>query len=411
MRLKVCSAAMAACALAFLASLPARADTVDEMLRAAAYEGPLTSGTAKLETIAEPKARFALGALRLVLATEHLVQGLYRHGLSTPEAAIPILRIPVPANPRPEALTYDGFRSILARFDADLGSAQAALEAVGDGPVSLPVDLSLVRIDMNGDGTASESERLWSVLAAVDPGIAAVTRHGEAPVPVGGYLVTFDAGDVPWMLGYVHVLRAVVTFWLAHDFSAQFQQTYHAFFPHAGLPFSDALTVDTPLDIDGASLADLVAFVHLLNCPVVDKAQLGQALAHLRAVPALSRKSWTAILAETDDDHEWLPNPRQTNRFPSLPVTQDRIGAWLKGMNLLEEVLDGRRLVPHWRFTKGLNLKRAVLDHDRFDPVLWATGTGIAPFLEDGTTLSTDEWTGILDAFRGSFGSYAVWFN
>ena len=80
-------------------------------------------------------------------------------------------------------------------------------------------------------------------------------------------------------------------------------------------------------------------------------------------------------------------------------------------MNLLEEVLDGRKLVPHWRFAKGLNLKRAILDHERFDPILWATGTGLAPFLEDGTTLSTDEWNSVLATFRGSFGNYAVWFN
>ncbi|MBE7198912.1 MAG: hypothetical protein INR70_14080 [Parafilimonas terrae] len=410
MRSTVLSATVA-CGLACSAPLAARADTTDDILRAAVYEGPLTSGVARLESIAEPKARFALGASRLVLATEHLAQGLYRHGLSTPPAAIPILRIPVPPNRTPEPLTYDGFRSILTRFDADLGSAQAALETVGDGPISLPVDLSLVRIDLDGDGIASEPERLWPVLAAIDPEPAAGTGPAEASRPDGGYPVTFDAGDVPWMLGYVHVLRSIVTFWLAHDFSAQFEQTYHAFFPHAGLPFSDAPTIDTPLDIDGASLADLVAFVHLLNCPVTDKARLGQALAHLRAVPALSRKSWTAILAETDDDHEWLPNPRQTNRFPSLPVTEVRIAAWLKAMDLLEEVLDGRKLVPHWRFTKGVNVKRAILDHERFDPVLWATGTGVAPFLADGPTLSADEWNGILQAFGSSFGGYAAWFN
>jgi hypothetical protein len=148
----------------------------------------------------------------------------------------------------------------------------------------------------------------------------------------------------------------------------------------------------------------------ILNWPVREPARLAAALSHLRAVPALSRESWRHILAESDDDDEWIPNPRQTNRFP-LPVDQERIDAWLGAMAQFEEVLDGRKLIPHWRFTKGVNFRRALTDHKTFDLVLWVTGTGLAPFLEDGPVLTSSEWDEITALLEGNFFGYAVWFN
>ena len=41
------------------------------------------------------------------------------------------------------------------------------------------------------------------------------------------------------------------------------------------------------------------------------------ALAHLEAMIALSRESWKFILAEPDDDHEWVPNPKQHSVLPN----------------------------------------------------------------------------------------------
>ena len=149
----------------------------------------------------------------------------------------------------------------------------------------------------------------------------------------------------------------------------------------------------------------------LLNWPVREPERLSRALEHFRAVPVLSRESWRLILAETDDENEWIPNPHQTNRFPGLPVTQERVDAWLRVMGEFEAVLDGRTLVPHWRFEKGFNLRRALTEHQTFDAVLWVTGTGLAPFLEDGPTVSSEDWNEMLGAFGGNFFGYAIWFN
>ena len=46
-----------------------------------------------------------------------------------------------------------------------------------------------------------------------------------------------------------------------------------------------------------------------------------------------------------------------------------------------------------------------------FDLVLWVTGHGVLPFLEDGPFADPRVWNQAGQAFRGQFLSYAIWFN
>ncbi len=48
----------------------------------------------------------------------------------------------------------------------------------------------------------------------------------------------------------------------------------------------------------------------------------------MKSVIALSRKTWDAVRAETDNDNEWLPGPNQKGVL-DLPVTGDMIASWL----------------------------------------------------------------------------------
>ena len=60
----------------------------------------------------------------------------------------------------------------------------------------------------------------------------------------------------------------------------------------------------------------------------------------------LSRLSWKEILAETDDDREWVPAPKQTSRaIAALPVTQEIVDGWLAVLDDIDAVLDGRKLI------------------------------------------------------------------
>jgi hypothetical protein len=128
-------------------------------------------------------------------------------------------------------------------------------------------------------------------------------------------------------------------------------------------------------------------------------------------VVALSRQSWQEIEAETDDDREWIPNARQTSPFQTLQVDTARIAAWYQVLDEAEAVLDGKKLIPHWRFGQGINLRRVFEDPRPFDLVLWITGPAALPYLEDGPVITPEEWARIMEAFEGRFGLFALWVN
>jgi hypothetical protein len=85
----------------------------------------------------------------------------------------------------------------------------------------------------------------------------------------------------------------------------------------------------------------------------------------LLKVAELNRETWKHVRAETDDDHEWLPNPRQEGVL-GLPVRNEMIDAWLAMMAELEALLDGKRTLPGvlniGKNGKGLNLKTLLDD-------------------------------------------------
>ena len=89
----------------------------------------------------------------------------------------------------------------------------------------------------------------------------------------------------------------------------------------------------------------------------------------------LNRETWTHIRKETDDDYEWLPHPKQSDQL-GLPLTDERIDAWLNMIAQWEGLLKGERCSRHFgsRFDslqtqelgQGLNVKK-LLDDPRAD--------------------------------------------
>ena len=140
-----------------------------------------------------------------------------------------------------------------------------------------------------------------------------------------------------------------------------------------------------------AAIADMIAFIHLLHWPVAEPERMRSVLAHLEAIPPLSRENWTRILAETDNGKEWLPNPRQTGFLPGVTVTQEQIDGWMLFLDEFEALLKGEKLLPHWRFDKGINLRRIFLEPTTFDVVLLIQGSAAIPYLEDGSSATGDD--------------------
>jgi hypothetical protein len=379
------------------------------------YAGTLEAGENALRAIvsAEPgnaEARFALGGVLLLRGVERFGQGLYRHGLQAPRTMfLPLFGLPIEVNPRPEPLTYDKFRALLARLVQDLDAAETELARVEDPAVKLQVDLARIRLDLDGDGAASERERLPAIIES----LAQAARRRGLQSPAGdSFPVAFDLADVYWLRGYANLIAVSAEFFLAHDFRVTFDMTFHLFFPRAGLPFSRLFVEPSPATggIEMGSIFDAVAFIHLIRWDVAEPARLASVHKRLKAVIGLSRKTWAAVRAETDDDNEWLPGPHQKGVL-DMPVTEEMITAWLAMLEELENVLDGRKLAPHPRFTRGINIKKVFTEPEPFDLVLWITGHGVLPFLEDGPVLDARTWAQASQVFRGQFLSYAFWFN
>ena len=368
-------------------------------------EGRLEAGRERLsEHLADhpdaAEARYALGVVELLQAVERLGQGLHRYGLRAQSPELPFVRLPIPENRDPDRVTYGAFRELLDRFREDLGRAAKTLAKVGDADVKLRIPVGAIRLDLDGDGEAAESERLWKLFTTVAWRAAKLSDKQKA-FPIG-----FDRADVQWMIGYTHLLRAMVETWLAYDTRAFFRQTAPMVF--AGAPQSRVeLRAD---EYDG--IANTIAAIHLMRFEPSEPERLSAARKHLLAMVERSRRCWKAALAETDDDREWIPNAEQTSLTP-LEVTGERIEAWRRFLDEAEAVLRGKKLLPHWRVPgeRGINLKRAFEEPRRFDLVMWAHGAAAAPYVAKGPVISEEMARQLTAAFQGRFLAFAVWFQ
>jgi hypothetical protein len=399
---------------------PAIAGPAGDTLKAALYSGALAEGLATLEPMAaggDSEAAFGVGAIRLTQAIEGLVQALYRHGFALPSTGSafgPGVTVPIPANPKPEPFDYAGVRGMLQDLVTGLDAARASFEVAGpSGDYVIDINPLKVLIDANGDGKAEPAESLAALIAlwsgqSVDE-ILQPTGEGAPRFTTIG----FDRADAYWLAGYSDVLAAQADFLLAHDFSDFVNATFHRIFPKAGFPMQDysvggTLIIDPQTDV---GIADLVAAIHTVSWPVIEPDRLKGVLGRLKAILGYSRQNWDAILAETDDNHELVPSPRQTAIAPGVAITDDKVAAWRATLEEADRILDGQLLLPHWRFKQGFDLRTYFETAKRTDLVMIITGLGAVPFLRDGPVAAPEDFRDIQAAFGNDWLGYAFWFN
>jgi hypothetical protein len=361
----------------------------------------------------DDQARFGLGTIQFVRAVERLVQGFYKHGLEPDVSGgmTPFARLPVPANPHPEPISYGDLRAMFEEFIGNLAKAEATLALIKDDAVSLPIHFGLVRLDINGDGKATEDETLWKLYARLN---AQAERDKVNATDAAGFRIAFDRGDVAWLRGYCHLLMTLSEVYLAHDAKTLFEHTAHLFFVKPTTPFPFLKNKPQGVHgLDAALIGDVAAFIHLLNFRMKEPARMRSALEHLEAMVALSREAWKSYLAETDDDHEWIPNPKQDTVMPGGKVTGEMVKGWLDFLDEAEAILAGKKLVPYWRAAenKGVNLRRVFTEPRDMDVILWIQGTAAMTYLEDGPVTQPEVWTRLWRVFRGEFIGFAIWFN
>lgn len=381
-------------------------------------EGQLAAGEKALEMrlIEKPsddQARFGLGVLEFLLSIEGLIQDLHRYGFmdfdDIPGPTRALKKVIAPNNDA-EKLNYPGVRRIVERMRDRLVKAEATLAAIKDENVKLPLHFGMIKLDLSGGGVVQEDERLWKLYASIS---------GNSHIPevtAKNFYIKFDRGDVHWLAGYCHVLLTLCEIYLAHDSEELFKRTAHLVFSNPDTPYTFLKTSAKrhKYHLGDMSFLDIIAFIHLINCKVVEPQRMRTAFEHMEAVVAQSRISWKFILAEKDDDHEWLPNPNQTGVIPNVKVTKEMVASWAEVMNECERLLQGKVLIPFWRGddeTLGINLRRVFLEPRDFDLVLWVQGSAAAPYLEHGQISGRAKWSTLTNDFGRNFPGFALWFN
>ena len=348
---------------------------------------------------------------------ERMVQSFHRYGLrDVGGGMVPFLRLPIPNNPDPEPIRYEDLRRIFADWLEDMSRAEATLAKVDDPDVTLPLHFGLIRLDLDGDGKAGEEETLWKIYSRFNRQVG--QPEGGAGVnaeKARSFVIHFDRGDVAWLRGYCHLLSAFAEVYLAHDGRELFNHSANLIFARPETPFPFLRRRDAaPQEFDPIEIIDMVATIHMIRMPVVEPKRMASALEHLRAMIGLSRESWRFYKRESDDDNEWIPNPRQKTVVPGVRVTEEMVRGWEEFLDEAEALLEGKTLVPFWRGTDktlGINLRRVFTEPRGFDLVLWVQGTEAAPYLEEGPITRPEVWQRLQRIFRGEFIGFALWFN
>ena len=341
----------------------------------------------------DDQARFGLGVLRLVRGVERLGQSLHKYGCRSENTNIPILRLPVPMNPNPAPIRYTDLRRVLDDFRRDLSAAEATLASVTDDKVKLPLHIAAIRLDLVGDGKSTNE--FSAILKKIMH-----RQQFDFQESNPDLLVCFDRGDVAWLRAYSHLLMAMLDFYLAFDTEQLFDLYADELFARSKNPFAGGNAERQQKMRDAFRV-----FV------VKEPARLGQFRKHLLQVAELNRETWKHIRAEIDDDHEWLPNPKQRGVL-GLPVRKEMIDAWLAMMAELEALLDGERTFLS-KNGKGLNLKtlfddppaKFALDGEFF----WTLAD---KYFSERKDLNIDVLFAVIQIFGDPTAvTYAAWFN
>jgi hypothetical protein len=232
----------------------------------------------------------------------HAMLALARYGV-----AIDVFHADLPRHMHgPHGPNVKELRATLTKLASDLDGVQAALaEAAKDPQFSL--ELCVACMTENG-------------AMGLPPGALDIERdRAGKPLPEGDArrrpTFRFDHGDLAWGRAMVSYQQAILNVLLAYDWS-----------------WVDAMIAAQRPPQDGDKITIAIA----------EPARIAAARHQIFAGLRFSDEARTAYLKETDDDREWVPNPKQTSYGAPLPVDAKLYKTWEQVIGDVRELVDGK---------------------------------------------------------------------
>lgn len=198
-------------------------------------------------------------------------------------------------------------RSSLVETEQVLGSVEADLAEVSEhSDITLELCLACWEVDWNHNGRIDRSDGLLFQIEQDAQGNP-IPEDDPRRKPT----FRFDHGDVAWARAFVSFQRAIIEVLLAYDW--------------AGI--DQVLRDDLPPRI----------VVRLSS-----RERVATAREHVLRGLKLSEEARQAYLRETDDDREWVPNPKQRSHPLPLPVDEALYETWGGVVGDLERIVAGK---------------------------------------------------------------------
>ncbi len=379
--------------------------------------GELTKGEAALKEHLsshpdDEQARFGLGVLQFFQSFEQLGRFSYEFGSRDNAVSFPFVGKPSSANPNPKQVTYQDFRAVLEAIITHLDESDKTLAQIKSTHIKMPLHLFQFHIDFDNDGkVSSETDFKAADTSYADKDLA------ERGIKLEDVVVVFDAADVQWLRGYTNMIRTMCETTLAYDQKLFWDVAAPMLFKKPDFAYKFIKEeYESPSDssYEIRHLFDGIAAIHNLNFKLTEPDRLKKAHRHLKQVVVHSREMWKLLNAETDNDREWIPNPRQESAVSLEQVSEEMVATWDELLDEVDEILDGKKLLPFWRgteATRGVNLRKFFHEPHDFDVILWIQGSGAIPFLENGDVTDRDTWARFQRGFGGRLSGFAIWFN
>jgi len=332
-----------------------------------------------------PETSFQLGGVRFLRAIETILQTRYdSYDGSVP--FIPGMAAPLPANPNAK-FSPDFIESALEAALTHLDGASTALAGATAGEFATALPLDALWFDIDGDRKRAEWESLRVILESLGAQADWASFDGT---------IRFDTADAEWLAAYVHLVSGTSQMVLSVDPTSAIRTVFEG-----RQKMAEVGAIGAPDPLFGTDdVVDQIAAVLVALDGKPDATRTRKALDHFRSMIAHNRKFWPEMMAETDNDHEWLPNPTQTSPF-GIEITTEVAAGWQEVLAELEEMLEGRALIPFWRTPPGaegattgvgINLRRLLTDPPDLNIALLIQGASIAPYLEKGRLVTLNAW-------------------